>query len=407
MCAVIYITFAQHCGKIEKILQRKKLYANTYASINMKESNMNSYSMYLPCYSIGHGVYEKVGTVCKDYGSTAVIIGGHTALEKAKDSLLDACAKSGIGVTGVLWYGGEASYENVEMLSKAPEVREAQLLFAVGGGKAADTVKALGETINKAVFAFPTITSNCAGCTSVSIMYHPDGSFLKPFFITRPPLHTFLDLDIMAAAPSRYMWAGMGDTYAKYFEASMSARGEVLSHYVGLGVTISQMCLDPILKYGEKALRDNEAGISSEEFENVVLAINVTTALTSILVTKDKIIDYNTGLAHAVNYGLTSFPEVEHNHLHGEIVSFGVLLLLLIEEQMEPSMKGMFEKMYQFSRSVGLPTSLEGLGLTEADREAVIEQALKMPDIDHNPYRITHGMMEQAFDALADRNLVK
>ena len=350
---------------------------------------MEGYSMYFPCYTIGHGVYEKIGKVCRDYGTSAVIIGGHKALAAGREG--------GITITGVLWYGGECSYENIEMLKADPAVQEAKLLFAVGGGKVTDTVKALGELINKAVFAFPTITSNCAGCTSVSIMYHPDGSFLKPFFITRPPLHTFLDLDIIAAAPSRYMWAGMGDTYAKFFEADMSSRGEELSHYVGLGVTISRMCLDPILKYGEQALKDNEAGIASEALENVVLAINVTTALTSILVTKDKIIDYNTGLAHAINYGLTSYPEVEHNHLHGEIVSFGVLNLLLIESQVDPSYMETFNRMLAFSRAVKLPVRLEDLGLTEADTDAVIDKALAMPDIDHNPYPITRPMLVKAF----------
>ncbi len=363
---------------------------------------MEGYSIYLPCYSIGHGVYEKVGKVCLDYGKSAVIISGHKSLAAAKDKLLKACEKDGIEITGILWYGGECTYDNVEKLAADPAVEKAQLLFAVGGGKVTDTVKALGEKVNKAVFSFPTITSNCAGCTSVSIMYNDDGSFLRPFFITRPPLHTFLDVDIIAEAPSRYLWAGMGDTYAKFFEANMSSRGEELSHYVGLGVTISRMCLDPILDYGAKALADNKAGVASEELENVILAINVTTALTSILVTKDRIIDYNTGLAHAINYGLTSFPEVERNHLHGEIVSFGVLILLLIEEQLEPSMQGMFKKMFDFSRAVGLPTKLEDLGLTEADQDAVIDKALAMKDIEHNPYVITRGMMVKAFEDLKD-----
>ena len=361
---------------------------------------MEGYSMYFPCYTIGHEVYEKVGKVCKDYGTSAVIIGGHKALAAAQEKLSKSCRDAGLEITGVLWYGGECSYENVEKLAASAEVKKAQLLFAVGGGKVTDTVKALGEQINKAVFAFPTITSNCAGCTSVSIMYHPDGRFLRPFFITRPPLHTFLDLDIIAAAPSRYMWAGMGDTYAKFFEADMSSRGEELSHYVGLGVTISRMCLDPILKYGEQALRDNEAGKASEALENIVLAINVTTALTSILVTKDKIIDYNTGLAHAINYGLTSYPEVEHNHLHGEIVSFGVLVLLLIEAQIDPAYNQVFDRMLAFNRAVKLPLRLEDLGLTQEDTDAVIDKALAMPDIDHNPYPITREMLVQAFAQL-------
>lgn len=365
---------------------------------------MEGYSIYLPCYTIGHRIYENVGNVVLDYGSKAAIITGHKSWDAAGTHLTEACERNGVTITGVLYYGGECTYENVEQLAEAPEVRNAQILFAVGGGKVTDTTKALGETINKAVFSFPTITSNCAGCTSVSIMYREDGSFLKPFFITRPPLHTFLDLDIIAAAPSRYMWAGMGDTYAKYFEASMSSRGEELSHYVGLGVTVSQMCLTPILRYGRKALADNKRGIASPELENIVLAINVTTGIASILLTKDKIIDYNTGLAHAINYGLTSFPEVEKNHLHGEIVSFGVLILLLIDRQMTDGSDDKFQEMYNFSRDTGLPTRLEDLGLTSADRDRVIDLALAQKDIEHNPYPITRPMMEEAFRELDQIN---
>lgn len=365
---------------------------------------MNGYSIYMPCYTIGHDVYEKIPKVVLDYGSSAVIIGGQKALAAAEDKIRKA-VEGKVTITGTLHYGGECTYENVQKLADKPEVKEAKLLFAVGGGKATDTVKALGETINKAVFAFPTITSNCAGCTSVSIMYHEDGSFLKPFFITRPPLHTFLDLDIIAAAPSKYMWAGMGDTYAKYFESNMSSRGEELSHYVGLGVTISQMCLSPIMKYGRKALEDNKKKIASKELENVVLAINVTTGMASIFLTKDQIIDYNTGLAHAINYGLTSFPEVEKNHLHGEIVSFGVLILLAVD-QAKDSDQGftLFDTLYSFSHDTGLPTKLEDLGLTTEDRDIVITKALEMKDIDHNPYKITRDMMEQSFDRLDAKN---
>lgn len=361
---------------------------------------MSSYSIYLPNYTIGQDAYAQVGSVCLPHGKTAVIVTGRKSFEAAGQKLLDACKNAGIEITDSVYFGGECSYANLEALQANPAVKSSALLFALGGGKVTDTTKALGELTGKPVFAFPTISSNCAGCTSVSIMYNDDGSFLKPYFITKPPLHTFLDLGIIAAAPVRYMWAGMGDTYAKYFEASMSSRGEELSHYVGLGVTISRMCLDPILKYGRQALTDNKAGAPSAELENVVLAINVTTALTSILVTKDKIIDYNTGLAHAINYGLTSYPNVEANHLHGEIVSFGVLILLLLEEKMEPSMKGMLAELYTFSKDTGLPTKLQDLGLTDADRDAVIDKALAMKDIEHNPYPITREMLVDAFDAI-------
>ena len=46
-------------------------------------------------------------------------------------------------------------------------------------------------------------------------MYNEDGTFLKPNFFVRPVMHAFIDTEIIAKAPSQYMWGGIGDTYAK------------------------------------------------------------------------------------------------------------------------------------------------------------------------------------------------
>ena len=54
---------------------------------------MEGYSMYFPCYTIGHGVYEKIGKVCRDYGTSAVIIGGHKALAAAQEKVEKACRR--------------------------------------------------------------------------------------------------------------------------------------------------------------------------------------------------------------------------------------------------------------------------------------------------------------------------
>ena len=63
-------------------------------------------------------------------------------------------------------------------------------------------------------------------------MYNEDGTFLKPNFFIRPAMHAFIDTEIIAKAPAQYMWAGIGDTYAKYYEATISSRGEQLEHFL-------------------------------------------------------------------------------------------------------------------------------------------------------------------------------
>ena len=82
-----------------------------------------------------------------------------------------------------------------------PAVIKADMIFAIGGGKSTDTGKCLGVKINKPVFSFPTIASNCSACTSVSIMYYPDGRFKEPFFYPAPPVHAFINTEITVNSP--------------------------------------------------------------------------------------------------------------------------------------------------------------------------------------------------------------
>ena len=173
---------------------------------------LENYEVHLPNYSIGDRIYDKIGPVCESYGKKVLVIGGRKALE--------------------------------EHLRGLPLYQEADMVFGVGGGKALDTVKCLCITDDKPVFAFPTIASNCSACTSVSIMYNEDGTFLKPHFFIRPVMHSFIDTEIIAKAPAQYMWAGIGDTYAKYYEAVISSRGERLEHFShpgGSGWSILQL----------------------------------------------------------------------------------------------------------------------------------------------------------------------
>lgn len=358
---------------------------------------MENYSMHLPSYSIGDKVYNKIPQICESYGKKVIAIGGHKAINAAKDKIIEACKDSKLEILDFIWYGGEASYENVEMLMNHELVQEADMIFSIGGGKSTDTGKCLGVKINKPVFSFPTIASNCSACTSVSIMYYPDGRFKEPFFYPTPPVHAFIDTDVTVHSPAKYMWAGMGDTYAKYFESTMSSRGEELNHYTQMGVDVSRMCFEPILKYGKQAMEDNKKGKVSYAYEQVVLAIVVSTGIASIFLTAEHIIDYNTGLAHAIFYSLTAYPHIEKKHLHGEVVSYGVLNLLLVDQQEET-----FNKVYEFAKAVNLPTCLADLEFTADDIDKLAQSAVAMKDIEHNPYKITKEMLVNAMRQLEE-----
>lgn len=53
---------------------------------------MSDYSVFLPSYSVGDECYRQIPYVTRKYGRTAVVIGGKTAMSKAKPEILKALA---------------------------------------------------------------------------------------------------------------------------------------------------------------------------------------------------------------------------------------------------------------------------------------------------------------------------
>ena len=352
---------------------------------------MENYSVIIPSYTVGPRAYEQIPKYCLPFGSRAVVIGGEKAMAAAREKLLAAVEGSGLVIVDFVKYGKEATYEAAAVLEDTETVKTADMIFAVGGGKATDTAKLTALHLGKPFFTFPTIASNCAAASSVAIIYHPDGSFREFVHYLDTTRHVFIDTDIIARAPWEYLWAGIGDTYAKYYEVSISARGEVLEHYLALGVAMSRMCMEPLVQYGEKALSDNKAGRASYELEQCALAIIITTGWVSMLVSRRHNMLYNGGVAHALFYSLCGLPGFDETHIHGVVVGFGVLLQLMIDGDEEEC-----EKLRAFNRRIGLPTSFSEIGVSMEDLEKVADRLIADEDVEHFPYPLTAEMVMEA-----------
>ena len=71
-------------------------------------------------------------------------------------------------------------------------------------------------------------------------------------------------------------------------------------------------------------------------------------------------------------------------HLHGEIVSFGVLCLLTYDKQFEER-----DKIAAFNKSIGLPVCLGDIDLCEDDVATIVEKASTVTEWYCAPYEIT------------------
>lgn len=343
----------------------------------------------LPNYMIGEDVYRKAGAILQKHGKTAVVVGGKTAMEKAADEIIESLKADGISVTGKVWFGGDSTYENVEMLKQDPAVQKADMILAVGGGKACDTCKVLAEQTDKALFTFPTIASNCAPCTALAIMYDAQGRFKDNFYSARPPLFVFINDRIIAQAPVKYLQAGIGDALSKEAEVALALRHVELDQNLLLGLSLCAACTEPLLKYGEEAMKACEENRTCAALQEVALDIVISTGLVSNMTVCPEFY-YNTNLAHCFYYGATIFP-VYHDHLHGFWVAYGVLVLLDYDNQTE-----LRDRVMNFYRKVGLPVTLAQVGLTKEDLPALADKASKVPGWHVDGYELTKEKFMQA-----------
>ena len=357
---------------------------------------MNHYNVCLPNYSIGTDCYKEIGYYARHYGKKAVVIGGKTAMSKVKAALLEGIADTDIEILDFIWYGGDSTYENGDALIANEIVQKADIIFGVGGGRACDTCKYVANEMDKPLFAFPTVGSNCASVTAICVMYHSDGSF-RDYYYPKLAEHTFINPKIIADSPYELLWAGIGDALSKECEAVFSSKEDELSHTPLMGVQLSKICTEPLLTYGKDALQACKEKKVTNALEQVVLDIIVSTGLVSNMTTQMPDYYYNSSLAHCVYYGST-VTEAGHKHLHGEIVALGVLCLLTYAGKLDER-----DRIMQFNKEIGLPICFDEIGIKEDEFDVMVEKAITSTEWKFRPKDVTR---EKFMQCMIEQNKV-
>lgn len=350
---------------------------------------------YLPSYTVGVDAYKAVPEVTRRFGSTAVIIGGKTAMEKAAPRLLTALEGTGVTVTDQIWYGGQPRHSVAEKLAADPRVQAADMVFGMGGGRAIDETKEIAELAGKPLFTFPTVASNCAPVTAIGVFYKEDGSVDNYFLPKEPPIHSFIDTKVISESPDDYFWAGIGDALSKQPEVELSSRDLDLPHTPLMGRALAVSCERPLFDCSAKALEDKRTRTSSYELEQVILDIIVSTGLVSNMTTnlgaEKGAYYFNSSTAHAFYNAYTGIGEAAERHLHGEVVSFGVLVLKAFDDKPEE-----LKKFAALNVCLGLPTTLAELECPESALAGIVERAQKTNEWGRAPYGFSPERFEQA-----------
>ncbi len=89
---------------------------------------------------------------------------------------------------------------------------------------------------------------------------------------------------------------------------------------------------------------------------------------------------------------------IEKNHLHGEVVLYGTLVNLMMDQNMEK-----LKLAYDFNKVVGLPTCLADLELAKDDPlEDVLQITMENQELTHIPYPVNAKMIHEAILKLED-----
>ncbi len=355
----------------------------------MDNDILQSKSVVMPRYTIGPEAYQAIKSLLPQIRGRILLIGGVQALQAGKEAFEQAIAGTAFQMADVVAYTGRCTVSDALGLAQKAADSNIQVIAGMGGGRVLDVAKACADMAGLPVITLPTIAATCAAVTALSVMYHDDGSFDRFIFLPKPPEHAFIHTGIIAAAPAKYLQAGMGDAIAKHFESTFSARGDVLGYHDSLGVAISQTCYEPLLKVGEQALKDCQSGSDSQALRDAVLSIIVSTGLVSLHV-KDC---YNGALAHSLYYSLESLPEISHHCLHGNVVAYGVLVQLFMDGQEEKA-----AEVFRFLQSLQIPVSLASMGVDTASPVFMqaIDTVAGQPDMAHLPYAVTTAQVVEA-----------
>ena len=217
-------------------------------------------------------------------------------------------------------FHGECCENELSRLSTIITQKHVDVLVGMGGGKTIDTAKIAADRAGIPVIIIPTIASTDAPCSGCAVLYSNDGIFDSVYYQKLNPAVVLVDVDIIAAAPPRFLVAGMGDALSTWFEARSCDRthspNECGGYATTAGLSIAKLCYETLLEYGMAAKVASEMHIVTPALEHIIEA--------NILLSGIGFESAGLATSHSIHNGLTALAET-HSFYHGEKVAFGVL----------------------------------------------------------------------------------
>lgn len=270
----------------------------------------------------------------------------------------------------IVKFSGECSYSVINHYLN-DVIKDEDVIVGIGGGKTLDTAKAIAYYKKIPVIICPTAASSDAPCSALSIIYSDEGVCVDGIFYDKNPDVVLVDTSIIANAPVRLLAAGMGDAIATFYEMRSNYRAQLTIKNGGkvsrTAYAIAEACKNILFNEGYTAFLSAKNHVLTLELDNVIEA--------NIYMSGIGFESGGCAVAHGIHDALTTIEDT-HHCLHGEKVAFGTICQLVLENAPFEEI----QKVIEFCKSIGLPTTFKDLGITENVQEKIKKVAQSCND---------------------------
>jgi len=300
---------------------------------------------------VGYGVLRQLGATCEDLGfnkRVLVVTGDHT-IEAAGREALSSLSSSHIDYDLVIV--DEPNAEWVDKIVKTCLDRSPSAIIGVGGGSIIDVAKLASAKVGLNFISVPTSASH-DGIASPRASVKGLGVYGS--VEARTPTAIIADVSIIKRAPRRLIISGCGDVIAKITAVSdwllaHKLKGEYYGEYAA---SLAKMSAHLVMKSAKEI-----ASLTDEGIRTLLEALVSCGVAMCIAGSSRPCSGSEHQFSHALDI-VASRPA-----LHGEQCGVGTIMMAYLHSLD-------WRRVRQVLRSIGAPTTAEGLGVPS---EAIIK----------------------------------
>ncbi len=127
-------------------------------------------------YIQGAGVLSEAAENISVIGSNPLLIWGKRTKSAVSDVMTKSFKDAGKEYSELM-FNGECTKEEAKRIAGEAEKKGSDVIVGIGGGKAIDTAKGAAAVTGLPVVIIPTLASNDAPTSAVSVWYNDEGEF--------------------------------------------------------------------------------------------------------------------------------------------------------------------------------------------------------------------------------------